>query len=76
MSEQQKVKHTRARKVFVGRRAGGSAATSARPSLGHVPTVADLARLDAARAAIMRGRRFQIDSADLLHEARREAGRE
>ena len=43
---------------------------------GHLPTLEDLARLDQTRERIMRGRRFQIDSADLLHEARREAGRE
>lgn len=39
-------------------------------------TMADVERLDRARERIMQGRRFNDDSADLLHEARREAGRE
>lgn len=37
---------------------------------GKVPPL--VARLDATRAAIMRGRRFEIDSAELIRDSRKE----
>ena len=56
---------------------GAAGVTASSPTKRtHGLTMADVERLDRVRQKVMRGRRFQIDSAELLHDARREAGRE